>query len=79
MKAKIIIFILLVVLFTIFVSQNTEVVSINFFFWEFNMSLIVLMVLIGFVGIILGFILSKIFDSSSKKKIAVKTGFDNSK
>lgn len=63
MKAKIILFMVIIILFTIFVSQNAQIVDVNFFFWEFNMSLIVLMVLLGFIGIILGFILAKMMGS----------------
>jgi uncharacterized integral membrane protein len=70
MKAKIITIMILVVLFTIFVSQNTSVVKINAFFWTFEMSAIVLISLTGLVGVILGFILSSIFN---KQKKMVKT------
>jgi uncharacterized integral membrane protein len=71
MKAKIIILMVLVVLFTIFVSQNTEIVDINAFFWKFQMSKIVLISLTGLVGVILGFILASIFN---KQKKTDKTG-----
>jgi uncharacterized integral membrane protein len=67
MKAKIIIFMILIVLFTIFVSQNTSIIDIKAFFWKFEMSTIVLISLTGFVGLILGFILASIFNK--KKKI----------
>ena len=46
MKAKIIILMILIVLFTIFVSQNTEVVTVKAYFWQFKMSIIVLISLI---------------------------------
>ncbi len=66
MKAKIIIFMILIVLFTIFVSQNTAIIDIKAFFWKFEMSTIVLISLTGFVGLILGFILSSIFSKQKK-------------
>jgi uncharacterized integral membrane protein len=66
MKAKIITIMILVVLFTIFVSQNTSVVKISAFFWTFEMSAIVLISLIGLVGVILGFILASIFNKKKK-------------
>ena len=71
MKAKVIIFMILIVLFTIFVSQNTNIVDINAFFWKFEMSKIVLISLTGLVGLILGFILASIFNKQKKfeKKI----------
>lgn len=67
MKAKIIVLMILIILFTIFVSQNTEVVTVNAFFWPISMSLIVLMVILGFVGVIVGFIAAKFSEKSSKK------------
>ena len=66
MKAKVILFMILIVLFTFFVSQNTEIVEINAFFWKFQMSKIVLISLTGLVGLILGFILASIFNKQKK-------------
>ncbi len=66
MKAKVIIFLILIVLFTIFVSQNTEVIPIDAFFWRFEMSKIVIISLTGLFGIILGFILASFFNKSKK-------------
>ena len=68
MKAKIILLMILVVLFTIFVSQNTEVVTVKAYFWQFQMSIIVLISLIGLLGIIFGFIIAKLFDRPSPKR-----------
>jgi uncharacterized integral membrane protein len=66
MKAKIIIFMILIVLFTIFVSQNTTVIKLNAFFWTFEMSAIVLISLTGLFGVILGFILASMFNKPKK-------------
>ncbi len=66
MKAKIIILMIVVVLFTIFVSQNTEVVIVRAYFWEFPMSVIVLISLIGLLGVIFGFVIAKVFDKPKK-------------
>ena len=74
MKAKVIIFMILIVLFTFFVSQNTEIVGINAFFWKFQMSKIVLISLTGLVGVILGFIMASIFNKQKKtEKIKKET------
>lgn len=62
---------ILVVLFTIFVSQNTLVIPVNIFFWKVEMSVIVLMSLSVLVGVILGFIFLKIFEHKEKKRTAV--------
>ncbi len=80
MKAKIIIIMLLIILFTIFVSQNTEVVTVKAYFWQFQMSIIVLISLIGLLGVIFGFIIAKLFDRPEPHKpephIPEKTGID---
>ena len=80
MKVKIIIIMLLIVLFTIFVSQNTEVVTVKAYFWQFQMSIIVLISLIGLLGVIFGFIIAKLFDRPAPHKpeqhTSEKTGTD---
>jgi len=68
MKAKIIIVLILIVLFTIFVSQNTEVVTVKAYFWQFPMSIIVLISLTGLLGVIFGFLIAKLFDRPKKVK-----------
>jgi uncharacterized integral membrane protein len=72
MKAKILILMILVVLFTIFVTQNTEVITINFFIWEFEASKIVLISLTGLIGLIVGFIVAHLFEKPKKEKKMVE-------
>jgi uncharacterized integral membrane protein len=67
MKTKIIMFMIIVVLFTFFITQNNQIVTINFFFWQYNISAIILIVMTGFIGVLLGLILDSIFRSSKKK------------
>jgi uncharacterized integral membrane protein len=68
MRAKVILLMVIIVLFTVFVTQNTEVITVNAFFWNFEMSLIVLMTLSCLLGAIAGFILLKVFTTSDKRK-----------
>ncbi len=68
MRTKVIALLVIIVLFTIFVTQNTEVIAVNAFFWKFEMSLIVLMTLSCLLGAIVGFILLKVFSGSDKRK-----------
>jgi uncharacterized integral membrane protein len=68
MKTKIILLMVIIVLFTIFVSQNTQVVELNIYFWQVQMSLIVLLSLIGFVGLLAGFIVARVYHHSVKKE-----------
>lgn len=71
MKAKIIILLILIVLFTIFVSQNTRIVQIDFLAWSVAMSAIVLISLMMLVGVIAGFIIAKLFDRPSKPQVSI--------
>jgi uncharacterized integral membrane protein len=68
MKTKIILSMIIIALFTYFVTQNTENVTINVFFWKYNFSAIILIVITGFVGVLLGLILGSIFTPSKKTK-----------
>lgn len=71
MKAKIIILLILVVLFTIFVSQNTRIIQIDFLAWSIAMSAIVLISLMMLIGVIAGFIIAKMFDRPSKSQVSI--------
>lgn len=53
--AKIIVMGVLVLLFTILVVQNTDVVTVQLFAWEVTMSQIILLVLTLLAGFILGY------------------------
>lgn len=59
MNFKVIIFMVLVVLFTIFIVQNTEGVRMHVFFWQFDdIPKIVLLTITLAVGVILGILIS---------------------
>jgi uncharacterized integral membrane protein len=68
MKTKIILFMIIIVLFTIFVTQNNQIVTIYLFFWQYDISKIILLVMTGFIGMLLGLIIESIFRSSKKDK-----------
>jgi uncharacterized integral membrane protein len=68
MKTKIILFMIIIVLFTIFVTQNNQIVTIYLFFWQCDVSKIILIVMTGFIGVLLGLILDSIFRFSKKDK-----------
>jgi uncharacterized integral membrane protein len=62
---------LLIVLFTIFVVQNTEPIVMQVFFWKIvDLPKIVLLVVTLVVGIILGILITSLFNR--KKKVEVK-------
>ncbi len=67
MKTKIIILMIIIILFTVFVSQNTNIIPINLLFWKFEMSTIVVISITFLVGLIIGFILVSMFSVPKKK------------
>jgi len=64
MKTKVIIIIFLAILLIVFVLQNTEIVPVNFFFWDLNIPRALLL----FVCFALGLIIGLIIPSSQSKK-----------
>jgi uncharacterized integral membrane protein len=69
MQVKLIILMILIVLFTIFVSKNTAMVDLWFFFWPINVSKIVILTIIFAVGAITGLLVSALFIRSKEKKL----------
>ena len=62
MKPRIIIILLLVILAIVFIVQNTQVVSMKFLVLEFQMSQIIVIVLMLLIGFFIGYL------AASKKK-----------
>jgi uncharacterized integral membrane protein len=56
MKPRLIIILLLVVLAIVFIVQNTQVVSIDFLFLKFQMSQIIMIVLMLLIGFFIGYL-----------------------
>jgi uncharacterized integral membrane protein len=68
MKAKIIILVIIIILFTVFVSQNTNIIPLNVLFWKFEMSTIVVISITFLIGLIIGLILVSMFSGTKKKE-----------
>ena len=66
MKIKVIIIILLAILLIVFVLQNTEIVNVNFFFWDLSIPRALLLFVCFAVGLIFGLLIP----SSRLKKAA---------
>lgn len=78
MRFKLIIFMLLIILFTIFVVQNTEPVSMHVFFWRIEeLPKITLLIVTLVVGIIMGVIISTFINR--KRNYEVKGKNSNQK
>jgi uncharacterized integral membrane protein len=54
MKSKIVVIVLLTVLLIIFVLQNTEIVVVNFWFWDLSLPRALLLFVTFAVGLIIG-------------------------
>ena len=68
MKTKIVIEIALFLLLLVIVLQNTQVVTLQFFFWEASISKIVLILLTLGIGFVIGYFASKLTSSPSRAK-----------
>jgi uncharacterized integral membrane protein len=69
MSFKVIILMLLIVLFTIFVVQNTEPVSMQAFFWRIEeLPKIILLIVTLVLGIIMGIFISTFINRKKKVK-----------
>lgn len=60
MKPKTIIILILVVMAVIVILQNTEIVTLQLFFWKISMSRIIFISFLLLVGFILGFLVAKL-------------------
>jgi putative membrane protein len=68
MKAKTIILLILIALFVIILIQNTQVVTIQLFFWKLSMSRIILICMLMLIGFIVGFLVAKIGRKGPKEQ-----------
>ena len=60
MKPKSIIAIILAVLVLVIIIQNTQVISLQLFFWQVHMSRIVLILVMLAIGVAIGYIIAKV-------------------
>ena len=58
MKPKLIIGIVAIILFVIFLIQNTQVVTLRLYFWKLSMSQIILISITMLIGIVVGYIIA---------------------
>jgi len=68
MSFKGMIIIVLIVLCLVVFFQNTEVVTFRLFFWELNMSRIVLFLVTLIVGMVIGYILTTVLRGRSGRE-----------
>jgi ABC-type multidrug transport system permease subunit len=69
MKPSLIAAIVLAFLLLILVLQNTEVVTVRFFFWDFQMSRVVLILITTLIGFLCGYLVARLFDSGKGRDI----------
>ena len=66
MGYKAVIILVLVALCLVVIFQNTAVVAFRLFFWELNMSLIIMLLITLIVGVVIGYVLTSILRGRSK-------------
>jgi uncharacterized integral membrane protein len=67
MRVKTLIFSILFLLFAIVAVQNTAVADINLIFWKIQWPLIVLIMVIFLVGLVMGLMVSSLYERKKKK------------
>ena len=67
MKTKHIVGIVVFVLIVIFLIQNTQVVTLRFYFWQLSMSQIILLPLTMLIGIAIGYIIARVTKKGPKQ------------
>ena len=58
MKTKLLILLAVIILFLIFLIQNTQVVTLHLYFWKISMSQIILLPLTLIIGFLLGYVVA---------------------
>ena len=69
-NTKLVITIVLIILAGVIIFQNTTSVDLRMLFWNFQASLIILLILVLIIGIIIGYFLPKIIGDSKTKNSA---------
>lgn len=72
MSARIITFIIIVILLLIYILYNTQAVEVKFLFWEAQLSKALVTLGSLLVGILMGFILGRIDQFSKQRKKALQ-------
>lgn len=67
-NTKLVISIVLLILAAVIIFQNTNLVNLKLLFWDFQASLIILLILVFIIGIIIGYFLPKFVGGSKKGK-----------
>ncbi|HMN49010.1 MAG TPA: DUF1049 domain-containing protein [Ignavibacteriaceae bacterium] len=68
MNIKYILVLIALGLFIIVCLQNVEQIPMHFLFWEFNISKLLLLILILIIGIFIGMLIPGLLTKSSKQK-----------
>jgi uncharacterized integral membrane protein len=68
MSTKTIVFIVLAILIVIFTIQNTQMINITFYPWEKSIPAALMLLSTLFIGVILGWLLTRTTDYSRRKR-----------
>ncbi|MGD8307252.1 MAG: lipopolysaccharide assembly protein LapA domain-containing protein [Ignavibacteria bacterium] len=68
-NAKLSLISILIILAAVIIIQNTSLVSFKALFWNFEASLIVLLILVLLIGIVIGYVLTKLTGKSKDNNL----------
>lgn len=69
MRTKLIVISILFLLFAILAAQNTTTTELKILFWNLPVPLIVLIVVIFILGLVIGIIISSVYERRKKKEL----------
>ncbi len=72
MRTKLIVISILFLLFAILAVQNTITTDLKIFFWNLQIPLIVLIVVVFIIGLVIGIITCSVYERREKKELEIE-------
>jgi len=72
MRTKLIVISILFLLFAILAVQNTITTDLKIFFWNLQIPLIVLIVVVFIIGLVIGIITCSVYERRKKKELEIE-------
>jgi len=72
MRTKLIVISILFLLFAILAVQNTITTDLKIFFWNLQIPLIVLIVVVFIIGLVIGIITCSVYERKNKRELEIE-------